>query len=95
MVIEATHLEATQKRTFATMPPDKLGETEVAPLIRVLSSPKKPLDSFSAVPYRNHWYYIDDQDLRSKSMFTLLMFIFSLTEAEGREGALIVTIPAG
>jgi len=91
--VPAEHVQ--QKRTFATMPPDKLGETDVPPLIRILSSSKKPPDSFVSVPYRNHWYYIEDQDLRSKSMFTFLMFIFSLTETEGREGAPIVTIPAG
>jgi hypothetical protein len=48
-----------------------------------------------ALHYRQHWYWIDDRDLRSKSLFTFLMFIFSLTETQGKEGAPIVTIPAG
>lgn len=91
--VPAEHVQ--QKRTGATMPPEKLDDTEIPALIRILSSVKKPSDSFIAIPYRDHWYYIEDQDLRSKSMFTFLMFIFSLTETEGREGAPIVTIPAG
>jgi hypothetical protein len=33
--------------------------------------------------------------MRSKSLFTFLMFIFSLTETQGKEAAPIVTIPAG
>jgi hypothetical protein len=33
--------------------------------------------------------------MRSKSLFSFTMFIFSLTETEGKEGAPIVTIPAG
>jgi hypothetical protein len=65
-------------------------------LIRIHSSPTKPHDSFIAVPYRDHWYWIDDHDLRSKTLFSFLMFVFSLTETEGgRESAPIVTIPAG
>ena len=52
-------------------------------------------DAFSSIRYREHWYWIDDRDLRSKSLFTFLMFIFSLTETQGKEGAPIVTIPAG
>ena len=91
--VPAEHVQ--NKLTIATMPPEKLGDAEVPPLIRILSADRKPGESFIAVPYRNHWYYIDDRDLRSKSLFTFLMFAFSLTETEGREGAPIVTIPAG
>jgi hypothetical protein len=91
--VPAEHVQ--QKRTVPTMPPEQFGQTEIAPLIRILSSTSKPSDTFIAVPYRGYWYYIDDRDMRSKSLFTFLTFIFSLTETEGREGAPIVTIPAG
>jgi hypothetical protein len=93
--IEVPAEHVAQKRVFPTMPPDRFGETEVLPLVQIHSSSSKPSDSFVAVPYRSHWYYIDDRDVKSKSLFTFLMFIFSLTETEGREGAPIVTIPAG
>jgi hypothetical protein len=39
--------------------------------------------------------YNDDWELPSKRMFSFLMFIFSLVETGGKEGAPIVTIPAG
>ena len=42
-----------------------------------------------------HWCWIDDRDLRSRSLFTFLMFIFSPTETQDKEGAPIMTIPAG
>jgi hypothetical protein len=67
----------------------------VSPLIRIHSSPDKPADAFIAVPYRTYWFWIDDRDLRSKSLFSFLMFIFSLTETGGKEGAPVITVPAG
>jgi hypothetical protein len=91
--VPETHVE--QRRTSPTMPLENLGDTQIPPLVRILSSATRPDNSFVTVPYRKHWYYIDDRDMRSKSLFTFLMFIFSLTETEGREGAPIVTIPAG
>ena len=93
--IEVPESHVKEHRVNATMAPEFLGETQVPPLIRVVSASRKPQDSFIAVPYRDHWYWIEDTDLRSKSIFTFMMFVFSLTETEGREGAPIVTIPAG
>ena len=79
-----------------TMPPETTPAGEAVPaLINIRSSPGKPPDSFIAVPYRGHWYWIDDGDLRSKTLFTFLMFVFSLTEIERSDAAPIVTIPAG
>ena len=77
------------------MAPEESAGAEVPALLRVASASHKPGDSFVAVPYRGHWYWIDDGDLRSKTLFSFLMFVFSLTETEGRESAPIVTIPAG
>lgn len=65
------------------------------PLIRIYSSPEKPTDAFVEVPYHGYWLWIDDRDLPSKRVFSFVMFIFSLVETGGKEGAPIVTIPAG
>jgi hypothetical protein len=51
--------------------------------------------NLATVPYRNYWFWIDDRDMRSKVLFSFLMFIFSLTETGGKEGAPIITVPAG
>jgi hypothetical protein len=45
------------------------------------------------VSYRGHWFSIDDRDMPSKRLFTFLMFIFTLVETGGREGAPVLTIP--
>jgi hypothetical protein len=63
------------------------------PLIRVASSAERVADAFAAVSYRNHWFTIDDRDMPSKRLFTFLMFVFTLVEAPGKDGAPVLTIP--
>jgi hypothetical protein len=91
--VPAEHVRET--RVGPSMPPEIIAGADVPPLIRIYSSARKPQDNFITIPYRDHWYWIDDHDLRSKTLFSFLMFVFSLTETEGRESAPIVTIPAG
>ena len=67
----------------------------VPALIRILSSPQKPDDAFAAVPYRQDWYWIDDKDFPSKRLFSFIMFLFTLTDTGEKQGAPIITIPAG
>lgn len=93
--IEVPEEHVQGKRCNPTMPKEIFDGNEVGPLIRICSSATKPANAFVAVPYRDHWYWIEDGDMRSKTMFTFLMFVFSLTETGGKEGAPIVTIPAG
>jgi len=91
--VPSVHVEEKRVNpTFAHEPGDG---TSVPPLIQIHSSPAKPEEAFVSVPYRGYWFWIDDRDLPSKRMFTFLMFIFTLTETGGKEGAPIVTIPAG
>ena len=55
---------------------------------------ERPGDAFVAVRYRGHWFIIDDHNIPSKRLFSFLMFLFTLVETGGKEGAPIVTIPA-
>jgi hypothetical protein len=66
-----------------------------APLLRIHSSRARPEHAFIAVPYQDYWFYLDNRDYPSKRIFTFIMFIFSLIETGGKEGAPIITIPAG
>jgi hypothetical protein len=65
------------------------------PMIRIRSGLDKPDNAFVSIPYRDHWYWIDDRDFRSKQTFSFLMIIFSLTDTGPAKGAPIITIPAG
>ncbi len=91
--VPALHVE--EKRVNPTMPDDSVDGVAIPSLIRIHSSRHRPGDAFVAVPYRSHWFWIDDRDMRSKSLFSFAMFIFSLTDTEAKEGAPIVTIPSG
>jgi hypothetical protein len=65
----------------------------IRPLIRIGSFPERPADAFLAVPYRGHWFWIDDRDMPSKRLFSFLMFMFTLVETGGKDGAPVLTIP--
>ena len=58
------------------------------------SAAERPKDAFAPVRYRGYWFAIDDHDMPSKRLFTFLMFLFTLVETGGKEGAPVVTIPA-
>ncbi len=93
--IEVPNVHVDENRVNPTQIEESAPGRPIEPLIRIHSSREKPADAFVAVPYRNHWFWIDDRDLPSKRMFSFLMFIFTLVETGGKEGAPIVTIPAG
>lgn len=60
---------------------------------RVRSGPDKPDDSFAATRYKDHWYWIDHTDLASKRVFTLMLFITTLTNQATDEQTPVLTIP--
>jgi hypothetical protein len=60
----------------------------------VLSSVSEPEDAFIAVPYRDHWFFIDDRDIWSKRTFYFLMLMFSFTERSDNAQAMpVLTVP--
>ena len=70
------------------------GEQMFPPLVAVHNGASPPDDAYAAVRYRDHWYWIDDRDERSKRTLTFLMLMFSLTESTQTQAAPVVTIPA-
>ena len=93
--IDVPEANVEQKRTFPSLAPEFVNGAPVPPLMRILSSSQKPGDAFAAVPYRQEWYWIDDKDFASKRLFTFIMFLFTLTDTGEKQGAPIITIPAG
>ena len=91
--VPATDVE--QKRTFPSPAPEIVNGAPVPALIRILNSSQKPDDAFSAVPYRQEWYWIDDKDFASKRLFTFIMFLFTLTDTGDKQSVPIITVPAG
>lgn len=93
--IEVPTAHVEEKRTSPTRAENDQDGAPLVPLISIHSSRRWPGDAFVAVPYRNHWYWIDDRDMRSKMVFSFLLLVFSLTDTTGTEGAPILTIPTG
>jgi hypothetical protein len=60
---------------------------------QVHSSADKPDDSFAQVRYEGYWYWIDNADLTSKRVFTLMLFMTTLTNQATDPNAPVLTIP--
>lgn len=62
-------------------------------LLNVSVSKTKPTHAFTTINYRDHWFYIADNDKRSKSTFGLLSQLLSLQAKESAQSNSFLTIP--
>lgn len=62
-------------------------------LLRIHASPSRPQNAYTTVHYRNHWFYIDDRDLNTKSTFSLLTQMFALRAGNIESVAPALTVP--
>jgi hypothetical protein len=62
--------------------------------VRIHSGKDKPADAFVVVRYRNHWFWIDDGDWKTKRALTAVMFFFTIAETGGGDNLPLITIPA-
>lgn len=65
------------------------------PLVHIRSGSQAPAGAYAAVPYKDSWFWIDDDDVPSKRVFTFLMILFSLSESGQPAAGPLVTIGAG
>jgi hypothetical protein len=92
--------------SYIDVPPSDIAEGRVYALSRsdeqlrmyprplqVHSGNAAPADAHAAVRYRDHWFWIDDRDVPSKTVFGFLLLMFSLTETGGQQSAPILTVP--
>jgi hypothetical protein len=56
-------------------------------------SDSRPEGAFIAVPYRGFWYYISDNDIKSKSTFMLLTTLYQLQAGQTKTTSPTLTIP--
>lgn len=62
--------------------------------IRIHSGASRPPDAFVSVKYRNSWFWIDDSDLESKHVFSLIMNLFTMVDTGQTQNQPVVTIPS-
>ena len=88
---------------FVDVPQSKVSEAsggyDVPPGLQrpfhVYSGPDKPESSFAAFLYDDYWYWIEPTDLRSKQVFTLMLFLTTLTDSSSDDNNPVLTIPTG
>lgn len=61
----------------------------------VKSGRQDPGNAFVKICYRDHWFWIDDSDLESKTTFSLVSFLLSLQSAESDGASPLLTLGAG
>ncbi len=66
-----------------------------SPLLRVKTSSKPPTRAYAKARYRGQWYYIAEDDPRSRGPFVLLNALFSLMSTAPQGSAPVLTVPAG
>ena len=72
----------------------KVTQNGKPPPVQVHSGKEKPADAFAAVHYRDHWFWVDDRDWRTKRALTAVMFFFTLAETGDTAKLPLITIPA-
>lgn len=63
-------------------------------LLRVHSGPKKPDGAYVAVPYEGEWFWIANDDWKSKRTFSSILFMFTLADTGNEQKLPTITIPA-
>jgi hypothetical protein len=61
---------------------------------KVRWSASPPTSAYTAIPYRDHWFYLEDSDLESKSSFMLMTQVFRLQAGTVQATSPVLTIPA-
>jgi hypothetical protein len=70
-------------------------KTVIGDIFSIHESKKLPEDAAIAIKFRNHWFYIKDTDISTKSTFILLQQLFALEASKGKGTSPILTLPIG
>lgn len=92
--IEVPQSDIQQGRVTSTAPIAESKGAISSPLIQVRTGTDRPDQAHVAVSYRGHWFWVDDNDIYSKTTLQFLMTLFSLTErGTPGAGAPVITVP--
>lgn len=83
-----------EERGWASPARGTAEEARGSALVHIRSGTERSLNAYASVYYEGYWYWIDQSDVSSKSVFTFLMILFSLAETGQQSVAPLVTVPA-
>jgi hypothetical protein len=92
--VEVPERDLAEGRATSMLRLDPAAGSRNYPLMHIRSNSERPADAFTAVPYRNRWFWIDDRDLDSKRMFMFLTVFSALAETGTAPQIPLITIPA-
>lgn len=62
--------------------------------VRIHSGKNKPVSAFTAVHYRDYWFWVENGDLQTKRALTVVILFFTLADTGSPEKLPLITIPA-
>lgn len=93
-MVRVPESDVVQKRAAPGLVFGGTGGPEGHPMIRILSGDQPPEHTYVAVKYDDRWFWISNDDIRSKSTFGILILLFSIAETGVKGAAPVVTILA-
>jgi len=90
--VEVPDQDLEQHRAFVGFEQDK-DVPGIIRLIRIHSGKTVSPDAFVSVKYRDTWFWIDDNDLDSKQVFSLIMMLFTMVDTGPQASQPVLTIP--
>lgn len=91
---EAPLADIQAGRTFPTPLTRPVSGLRDQPLVSIHSAAEPPTNAFVTVHYSQHWFWIDNRDFRSKSIFSFILLLMSLAETGVVAQAPLITVPA-
>jgi hypothetical protein len=61
--------------------------------LHVHSGDEAPEETYVSVKFKDKWFWIADNDWKSKETFSSILFLFTLADSEGKENMPTITIP--
>jgi hypothetical protein len=89
--VEIPEADVAAKRALPGVA-DAPGDVVMGP-VAVRCGKVKPLDAFAAVNFHGHWFWVDDNDLGTKRVFSFLSLAFTLMEEKSPSPPLQMTVP--
>ena len=86
--IPPSHQQRKLARTLPQLPVDE------QLLLHVHSSAKEPADAYASVQYAGEWFWVANDDWKSKRTFSSLLFLFTLADTGEEQKLPTITIPA-